>query len=745
MTHLSFAVAFLLLSACTVGDDAPPDAGPSIADTGPMPDRFMPGEDAGPPPMCEEGATLGDACTGDRECDDRCFCNGVEICAEGVCSAGSSPCAAPECASATCDEGARLCTFAGDDSLCDDGEPCNGPERCDVRSGCRAGAPPTCNDANICTIDYCEAGTGCVFEMIDADGDGAPARTCGGGDCNDADAEVAPTLPETCDNRIDDNCDGRTDIDDPSCAPDNDTCETAAPIDLAGLGTSGLGTLRTRGSTFGFVSNAELSCTGSATDTRRNAVDAVFTFTLAEMRDVTIGVEGLAYDAGILLRDAATCAAGPNLKCSAPSSSTVEPVLHRRRLPAGSYAVIVKTRTAGTFTLALTVEAASAAQWDICVDDMLDVSAGGSFAGALEDHDYALACHTGTSSYAEAVHRLVVPAGEFRDVHLSATVRTPTGTTTTPYLHLTSACGSDAGPVSECDPGTSSVPAELTVRGLPEGTYYVLVETASTVAGVGSYTLMAEVESSSGRPPGDACDAGSPVELVDGTSASFELEPLALDAGPFCSANRPGYRDGFFSFELADERDVLVRTTSTARHWVGVSSTCGTVTSPAACMASLAGTAERRFVRLPAGTHYLDVSTVADTGTVTAQITTFPPTPRPPNDLCAGASPLVDGTPTEVELGPYSDDIVTSCGVVDSTDAFYTFTLETPRFVTLRAEGARAMLLVPDACGATALECAAGGPPQIARVLGAGTYYVAIERLILDPGAVRLRFTTADP
>ena len=33
------------------------------------------------------------------------------------------------------------------------------------------------------------------------------------------------------------------------------------------------------------------------------------------------------------------------------------------------------------------------------------------------------------------------------------------------------------------------------------------------------------------------------------------------DAGEFCAANRPGYRDAFFTFSIGEERDVLVRTT----------------------------------------------------------------------------------------------------------------------------------------------------------------------------------------
>lgn len=736
------------LAGCTVERDPLPatDAGrdAQVRDAG-TPDDAGDDTDAGPPPECTPegmGATIGEACERDADCDDACFCNGVELCQSGECVAGNDPCGGSECAVATCTE-AGGCSLAGDDSMCDDGEPCNGAERCDVRLGCRAGAPPSCNDADICTIDACEPGVGCVYEPFDGDGDGEASRTCGGSDCNDRLASIGPHAAEICDNGIDDDCDGAIDIEQEGCRPTNDTCASAEDITPTGLGT-----FRFRRTTVGFANDTTLACTVSTTDTRRAGPDAVFVLRLTEARDVTLQVEGLQYNAGIVLRELAACAEGPDLKCSAPSSSSVEPVLRRRNLPAGEYAIFVKTRAAAAFTLAVTLAETSGVQADICADDVLDISAGGSFAGGIEDHDYELSCHTSTiSAYPEAAFRIVVPTGEFRDVRLLGTVRTPTGSTSTPYLELTSACGDDEAALSECISGSSSTGGELLLRGLPEGTYYVLLEGSYTTAGVGSYTLEAEVLPSAGREPGDSCDPGVPVVVTESTPGTVDLASLdaVRDEGEFCGANRAGYRDAFFTFTLAEERDVLVRTSSTARHWVGLSSECGEVASGVDCAASASGVAERRFLRVPAGTHYLDVSTLADSGTLTAEITTFAPTPRPGNDLCAGATPLVDGAVTDVPLPEYSDDVDYSCGGTEALDAYYTFTLATPRFVVLRAEGASSMAILSAGCDAPPAICDNGGPPEVSQVFEAGTYHVAVETPALTALPVRLRFTTADP
>jgi serine protease len=62
---------------------------------------------------------------------------------------------------------------------------------------------------------------------VDGDGDGYTDASCGGNDCNDANAAVNPAADEICDDTIDNDCDGDTDdldTDCGTCLPRGDPC-----------------------------------------------------------------------------------------------------------------------------------------------------------------------------------------------------------------------------------------------------------------------------------------------------------------------------------------------------------------------------------------------------------------------------------------------------------------------------------------------------------------------------------------
>ena len=114
----------------------------------------------------------------------------------------------------------------GDD--CDDDDPAAFPgasDDCDGRDqNCDGtdGFPETCNNG---IDDDCDQ----YIDVLDSDccddrdGDMFTDEACGGLDCDDADPDIHPLAVErqsegTCDDGIDNNCDGLIDDDDPSCA-----------------------------------------------------------------------------------------------------------------------------------------------------------------------------------------------------------------------------------------------------------------------------------------------------------------------------------------------------------------------------------------------------------------------------------------------------------------------------------------------------------------------------------------------
>ncbi len=80
---------------------------------------------------------------------------------------------------------------------------------CAPLDGCDGSWLPASDEPRCCLGDC----TACP----DADSDGHLDAACGGLDCDDGDAAVNPDAYETCDNGIDDDCDGATDLGDADC------------------------------------------------------------------------------------------------------------------------------------------------------------------------------------------------------------------------------------------------------------------------------------------------------------------------------------------------------------------------------------------------------------------------------------------------------------------------------------------------------------------------------------------------
>ncbi len=118
------------------------------------------------------------------------------------------------------DNQCRECSVAAD---CDDGNPCT----TDACVGYVCSYPfneDPCDDANPCTTnDVCSEGFCVGGPAPDEDQDGYESELCGGPDCDDhnefvnPDATEGPAGDETCEDTLDNDCNGTVDSADPGC------------------------------------------------------------------------------------------------------------------------------------------------------------------------------------------------------------------------------------------------------------------------------------------------------------------------------------------------------------------------------------------------------------------------------------------------------------------------------------------------------------------------------------------------
>lgn len=193
-------------------------------------------------------------CSDDAACNDGRSCNGEEVCgaASHVCERGAPPAAGTACSTSMvasgvcadqgdglvcvdagcgnfvvetgedCDDGNDVagdgcetdCTFSCNaDADCDDGNVCTGMETCDLGThACATTAPLDCTPPTPCQGSRCDPVDGCLFALMDGDGDGHAPTSLGacGTDCDDGDDTIYEGAEELCDGQ-DNNCNSMTD------------------------------------------------------------------------------------------------------------------------------------------------------------------------------------------------------------------------------------------------------------------------------------------------------------------------------------------------------------------------------------------------------------------------------------------------------------------------------------------------------------------------------------------------------
>ncbi len=108
---------------------------------------------------CSGGSCVGtgDPCVAGAECNDACS-ETANDCAEASgagCTSDGNVCTDDEC------DGAGACGHLSNTDPCDDGLACTTVDACTAGS-CVGSVPPECDDANPCTQDSCDDGSGCI-------------------------------------------------------------------------------------------------------------------------------------------------------------------------------------------------------------------------------------------------------------------------------------------------------------------------------------------------------------------------------------------------------------------------------------------------------------------------------------------------------------------------------------------------------------------------------------------------------
>jgi hypothetical protein len=160
---------------------------------------------------CNGGACAHENAADGLACDDGLDCTTGDACLAGACTGTAVDCSHldEDCIRGECDESLGGCA-AVDREV---GAPCIFVDFCSSAGQCIGGACVGINDK-------------------DADGDGRVDVACpGGSDCDDADPAVrpegveAPAWGARCADLVDNDCDGRTDSDDPTCWPGPGLCD----------------------------------------------------------------------------------------------------------------------------------------------------------------------------------------------------------------------------------------------------------------------------------------------------------------------------------------------------------------------------------------------------------------------------------------------------------------------------------------------------------------------------------------
>lgn len=473
--------------------------------------------------------------------------------------------------------------------------------------------------------------------------------------------------------------------------------------------------------------------------------DAIFAITTTEPKGLVVtatDTSGKSQDAVIALINS-PCAAFNQAACvdtgGDPEVLTIE------RLPAGTWYVLLENNADDT---------ASDGTWDVQFE-LLDPAAGpandacgaaetitfmngtatvnGTTAGAFNDTaGQPLTCSARAALAADVFYTFTLTQPQ--DVTVTTTV--PSGSDLEPAVAITTACGLGGAAVQRgCGTGTSFSPSAFTARGLPAGTYFLVVDGNS--ADTGDFTIALSLAPPTMAPMNDTCSM--PTTLVPSVSQMIDANSGTGDYTFSCASPMGG--DVVYQFTTTMPQRVTITATGTGGA-DGVLSLraapCDDDTNELDCQDLEVADPEVISVQtLPPGTYFVVLAAYRQSaGQFGIDLTLEPPPAPPANDTCAAAATLVPNTSQMVDVVAAVSDYTFDCSVPATGEAVYTFTTAAPQRVRLTATGTGDSDAVLSLRGmpcdtATDLKCvndSGSFSPEVLSIanLPAGTYYVLL-------------------
>jgi hypothetical protein len=492
-----------------------------------------------------------------------------------------------------------------------------------------------------------------------------------------------------------------------------------------------------------------LSCDGSRSD-----LDAVFRFTLSEMRQVRIDTIGSSFDTVLVLQgpSATVPTAVSELQCNDDASGTASVI--ERTLAAGNYYVILDgyrnnwwetsntDEQRGNYVLNVqsfapgknTNETQDTALDVMRVDNRTTAASYTGNTGPMTNDITSSSCGSSAAGDAVFVFRLLSPARVLLD-----TIGSSFNTTLTLRDSSFAPIGCAAsGTGSSIDTGTA----------LAAGTYYAVVDGAT--GGAYRFNIRPYVTRAANEQYASALDLGD----VANTAHSRGGSTCAMDNhyADGCAAGAAG--DAVFAFSVSTARRVRLDTGGSDFD-TSLSLRSGTAPTPATMVdcnddSAALGVRSRLEVDLMPGVTYFAVvdGKGAACGAYRFNITPLAPG-RNTNENQATAAPIVwasNGAASYVgnTTGMANDVPVSSCGDGTAPDAVFSFVLPVSTQVRINTNDSAIDTIVTLRDSSFAeIACATGTAPAGAVIpdtplIGGVTYYVVIEGRGGAAGAYRM-------